>query len=86
MHLQLQSLKAETHCVARTRGALQPAAPRTMRSRAAGAFDSTFANKINCPIIIIVIIIIIFVVASVSLSLGLSLSTGAKTFDTNQEK
>ena len=35
-----------------------------MRSRAAGAFDSTFANKINFPIIIIVIIII-FVVASV---------------------
>ena len=60
-----------THCVARTRGALQPAAPRTMRSRAAGAFDITFANKINCAIIIIVIIIIIFVVASVSLSLSL---------------
>ena len=55
-----------------------------MRSRAAGAFDSTFANKINFAIIIIVIIIIIFVVASVSLSL--SLSTGAKTFDTNQQK
>ena len=52
-----------THCVARTRGALQPAAPRTMRSRAAGAFDSTFANEINFAIIIIVIIIIIFVVA-----------------------
>ena len=51
-----------------------------MRSRAAGAFDSTFANKINFAIIIIVIIIIIFVVASVSLS------TGAKTFDTNQQK
>ena len=59
-----------------------------MRSRAAGAFDSTFANNINCPIIIIVIIIIFFVVASVSLSLSLSLSlsTGAKTFDTNQQK
>ena len=61
-----------------------------MRSRAAGAFDSTFANKINFAIIIIVIIIIIFVVASVSLSLSqslsLSLSTGAKTFDTNQQK
>ena len=59
-----------------------------MRSRAAGAFDSTFANKINFAIIIIVIIIIIFVVASVSLSLSLSLSlsTGAKTFDTNQHK
>ena len=42
-----------------------------MRSRAAGAFDSTFANKINFAIIIIVIIIIIFVVASVSLSLSL---------------
>ena len=39
-----------------------------MRSRAAGAFDSTFANKINLVIIIIVIIIIIFVLASVSLS------------------
>ena len=39
-----------------------------MRSRAAGAFDSTFANNINFAIIIIVIIIIIiFVVASVSL-------------------
>ena len=38
-----------------------------MRSRAAGAFDSTFANKKNFAIIIIVIIIIIFVVASVSL-------------------
>ena len=77
-----------THCVARTRGALQPAAPRTMRSRAAGAFDSTFANKINVAIIIIVIIIIIFVLASVSLSLSLnpSLSTGAKTFHTNQQK
>ena len=37
-----------------------------MRSRAAGAFDSTFANKINFAIIIIVIIII-FVAASVSL-------------------
>ena len=57
-----------------------------MPSRAAGAFDSTFANKINFAIIIIVIIIIIFVVASVSLSLSLSLSTGAKTFDTNQQK
>ena len=56
-----------------------------MRSRAAGAFDSTFANKINFAIIIIVIIIIIiFVVASVSLNL--SLSTGAKTFDANQQK
>ena len=30
-----------------------------MRSRAAGAFDSTFANKINPAIIIIIIIIII---------------------------
>ena len=61
-----------------------------MRSRAAGAFHNTFANKINFAIIIIVIIIIIFVVASVSLSLSLrlslSLSTGAKTFDTNQQK
>ena len=54
-----------THCVARTRGALQPAAPRTMRSRAAGAFGSTFANQRNLAVIIIVIIII-FVVASVS--------------------
>ena len=51
-----------TNCVARTRGALQPAAPRTMRSRAAGAFDNTLANKI-----IFANIIIIFVVASVSL-------------------
>ena len=42
-----------THCVARARGALQPAAPRTMRSRAREAFDSTFANKINVAIIII---------------------------------
>ena len=42
-----------------------------MRSRAAGAFDSTFANNINFAIISIVIIIIIFVVASVSLSLSL---------------
>ena len=48
-----------THCVARTRGALQPAAPRTMRSRAAGAFHSTFANRINFAIIIIIIIIIL---------------------------
>ena len=57
-----------------------------MRSRAAGAFDSTFANKIHFAIIIIVIIIIIiFVVASVSMSLSLSLSTGAKTFDTNHQ-
>ena len=40
-----------------------------MRSRAAGAFDSTFANKMSFAIItiIIVIIIISFVVASVSL-------------------
>ena len=38
-----------------------------MRSRAAGAFDSTVANNINFAIIIIVIIITIFVVASVSL-------------------
>ena len=30
--MQLQSFKAESHCVARTRSALQPAAPRTMRS------------------------------------------------------
>ena len=37
-----------TQCVARTRGALQPAAPRTMQSRAAGAFDSTFAKKKSC--------------------------------------
>ena len=36
-----------------------------MRSRAAGAFDGTFANELNFAIIIIVIII--FVVASVSL-------------------
>ena len=50
-----------THCVARTRGALQPAAPRTMRSRAAGAFHSTFANHTNFAIIIIVIIIIIII-------------------------
>ena len=54
-----------------------------MRSRAAGAFDSTFANNIDFAIIIIVIIIV-FVVASVSLSL--SLSTGAQTFETNQHK
>ena len=45
-----------THCVARTRGALQPAAPRTKRSRAAGAFDSTVANKRSFAIIIIAII------------------------------
>ena len=32
-----------------------------MRSRAAGAFDSTFANNINHAIIVIVIIIIIIV-------------------------
>ena len=52
-----------THCVARTRGALQPAVPRTMRSRAAGALHSTCANKGNFGILIIVIIIIIIVVA-----------------------
>ena len=59
-----------------------------MRSRAAGAFHSTFANRINFAIIIIVIIITIFVVASVSLSLSLSLSlsTGAETFDTSHHK
>ena len=66
------------------RGAIQPAASRTMRSRAETSFDNMVANKINFAIIIIVIIIIIFVLASVSLSL--SLSTGAKTFDTNQQK
>ena len=43
-----------THGVARNRGALQPATPPTMRSQAAGAFDSTFANKRNFAIIIIV--------------------------------
>ena len=40
--------------MARTRGALQPAIPPTMRSQAAGAFDSTFANKRKFAIIIIV--------------------------------
>ena len=50
-----------------------------MRSRAAGAFDSTFANNINFAIIIIVIIIIIFVVASVSLSLSLMIYYILKT-------
>ena len=43
-----------THCVPPTRGALEPATPPTMRSRAAGTFDSTFANKRNFAIIIIV--------------------------------
>ena len=43
-----------THCLPPTRGALQPATPRTMRSRAAGTFDATFAIKINVAIIIII--------------------------------
>ena len=42
-----------THCLPPTRGALQPATPRTMRSRAAGTFDATFVIKINVAIIII---------------------------------
>ena len=37
------------------RGAIQPAASRTMRSRAETAFDSMCANKINVAIIIIVV-------------------------------
>ena len=37
-----------------------------MRSRAAGAFDSTFANKINPAIIIIVIIIIIIIIVTIT--------------------
>ena len=42
-----------THCLPPTRGALQPETPPTMRSRAAGTFDATFAIKINVAIIII---------------------------------
>ena len=42
-----------THCLPPTRGVLQPATPPTMRSRAAGTFDATFAIKINVAIIII---------------------------------
>ena len=37
------------------RGAIQPAASRTMRSRAETAFDNMCANKINVAIIIIVV-------------------------------
>ena len=51
-----------THCEARTRGALQPAVPRTMRSRAAGALHSTCANKGNFGILIIVILVFILVI------------------------
>ena len=40
-HLQLQCSKTEAHCVARTRGAIQP------------AFDNMIANKINFAIIIV---------------------------------
>ena len=36
------------------RGAIQPGASRTMRSRAETAFDNMCANKINVAIIIIV--------------------------------
>ena len=38
--------------MARTRGAIQPAASRTMRSRAETGFDNMIANKINFAIII----------------------------------
>ena len=51
-HLQLQCSKTEAHCVARTRGAIQPAGSRTMRSRAETAFDNMIANKIKFAIII----------------------------------
>ena len=43
-----------THCLPPTHGALQPETPPTMRSRAAGTFDATFAIKINVAIIIII--------------------------------
>ena len=50
-----------------------------MRSRAAGAFDSTFAHKINFAIIIIIIVIIIIIFVVASVSLGLSLSKVVET-------
>ena len=37
-----------------------------MRSRAAGAFDNTFANTINPAIIIIVIIIITIIIVTIT--------------------
>ena len=51
-HLQLQCSKTEAHCVARTRGAIQPAGSRTMRSWAETGFDNMIANKIKFAIII----------------------------------
>ena len=53
------------HGVARNRGASQHAASRTMRTRAAGAFDSTFANPRHFAVIIIAFIIVVDVVVVV---------------------
>ena len=49
---QLQCSNTEAHCVARTRGAIQPAGSRTMRSWAETGFDNMIANKIKFAIII----------------------------------
>ena len=62
--------------MARTRGALQPAAPRITRPRAPGAYDSRFANSNISVFIIIVLIIITFVVASARMSLRMSSMCG----------
>ena len=43
-----------THCLARTSGALQPAAWRAMRSRATTAFDCTLSNQKKNGILIVI--------------------------------
>ena len=45
-----------THCLPPSRGALQPAASRTMRVRATRAFHTTLPDKIIFPFIIVLIV------------------------------